>query len=392
MPEMIKGQLNEISAAALDIGIRFYKLPRLIFEALGYTPKATEIFLGLATLVEGVKLAKARGLVKSDDQRMRLMRSEKMSTDKFKNFVDELTTYKKWKAIDWESLEDDVGTDNAPRLLLSFVHGWSSDITGNFLEPWFLDVLSYYQTILKQDIELISHISSLATLESKKAELITAFENQLGIKLIPQIHLETQEFSLKVAVLKNFAALTELLMVDNLNHFKQHQPIYVKLLPTVGKPDELILSSNQLMRLMFERWQQVSESRTKMKTEFYKYLLLHMQGKAAQKSKIEKIDPELSVVKKQIQRWESGKSVIKINKFWPMFSWAFPELCIGNTSENKQPLQILLMLLTVNLLTKAQLAALKCKISPESIAQDFSCYDRLFSQRKSDFLSWYVEK
>lgn len=330
MPEMIKGQLNEISAAALDIGIRFYKLPRLIFEALGYTPKATEIFLGLATLVEGVKLAKARGLVKSDDQRMRLMRSEKMSTVKFKNFVDELTTYKKWKTIDWESLEDDVGTQNAPRLLLSFIHGLGSDLTGNELEPWFLDVLNYYQTILKQDIELISHISSLTAVESKNAELITAFENQLGFKLTPQSNLETQEFSLKVAVLMNFAALTELLMVDNSNRFKEHQPIYVRLLPHAGEQNKLILSSGQLMRLMFERWLQVSESRTKMKTEFYKYLLLHMQGKTAQKGKIENIDPELSAVKKQIQRWESGKSVIKINKFWSMFSWAFPELCIGN--------------------------------------------------------------
>lgn len=392
MPEMIKGQLNEISAAALDIGIMFYKLPRLIFEALGYTPKATEIFLGLATLVEGVKLAKARGLVKSDDQRMRLMRSEKMSTDKFKNFVDELTTYKKWKAIDWESLEDDVGTQNAPRLLLSFIHGWGSDLTGNELEPWFLDVLKYYQTILKQDIELISHISSLTTLESKNAELIKAFENQLDLKLTSHTNLETREFTLRVAVLKNFAALTELLMVDNVNRFKVHQPIYMRLLPHAGEQNKLILSSSQLMRLMFERWLQVSESRTKMKTEFYKYLLLHMQGKTAQTGKIEKIDPELSAVKKQIQRWESGKSVLKINKFWPMFSWAFPELCIGNTSDNKQPLQILLMLLTVNLLTKTQLAALKCEISPESIAQDFSSYDRLFSQRKYDFLSWYVEK
>lgn len=390
MTKVFKGQLNEISAAALDIGIRFYKLPRLIFEVLGYKPKATEIFLALATLVEGVKLAKVRTLIKPDDQRMRLMRSEQMSTDIFKSFVDALTTYKKWRTIDWKSLEDEGAAKNAPELLLSFIHGWGSDLTGNDLDQWFLDVLSYYQVILKQDIEIIAYISSLQVLESKETVLISAVENQLGIRLSQQAIMETQEFPLKVAVLKKFAALTELLMVDNLRNFKDHQPIYMRLLPAVGEENELILSSGQLMRLMFERWQQISQSRTK--TAFYEYLLLQMDSNKAGRNKLDAIDPVLSTVKKQIQRWESGESVIKISKFWPMFSWAFPELCTSHASENKQPLQILLMLLTVNLFTKAQVAALKCKTSTDSITQEFGNYYTLFLQERSGFQSWYYKK
>lgn len=137
---------------------------------------------------------------------------------------------------------------------------------------------------------------------------------------------------------------------------------------------------------MLERWRKTKNSSEK-KEDFYRFLTLHLEGKSAVNSYKDKTI-DTGAIKKKILRWESGKYRLKSDEFWKMFDWAFPELQSSYDKDSRQPLQIFLLVLTVNLFTRLQRFALDIGIAPVSIFQGFSDYSKLSCEEKAKFGNW----
>lgn len=391
MEKAIKGQLNEISAGVLDRGITCYKLPRLIFEALGIKPSLTEIVLGVAKIMDGVKMAKARTSIKPDDQLLRLIRVGQASVENITELFDALLKSKSIKSIDWQSLANEENVTDAPSFLLQFLNGLDPKKSDNQSDLWFSSVLLFFRQYLLDDVNSIRKVKDATSPEEKEARLSEEIADSLGISINVRASTDEQEFLLRAAVLKRFAVLTELIMVDNATDYREFPPTYEKLLPSIGTNGILVVSSKLLMDKMFERWSKTKKSKAK-KSDFYRYIKLHLDGVRAIDDSHKNMTIDSRQVKKQIQRWESGKYRLKLDKFWSMFDWAFPELSSDDACDSKQPLQILVLLLIVNLFTKLQLTAGTSGIKPDAIVQEFSDYARLSNAGKTDFENWLIKK
>lgn len=207
-----KGQVNEIAAGTLDGGIRFYKLPRLIFDALGVKPTFAEIILGFAKFAEGVKMAKARESLQPDDQRLRLIRAGKLSDENIVDLFDVLLTSKRMKPVDWQSLAQEENVTDAPSLMLQVLNGIEHQQSDTQSEPWFTLVLAYFRESLLVDRQAIKQVKDASSLQEKAARLSQGFVDSFGISVDVRVSTAEQEFLLRAEVLKRFAVLTELIM------------------------------------------------------------------------------------------------------------------------------------------------------------------------------------
>ncbi len=390
MDEPNLGQMNEIHPAALDLGFRFYKLPRKLITAIGINSTLSEFTLLLAKKIENVNRASDRKLVNSDDQIIRKIRSGSAELAEVSDLFKEMCAFRTWQFPNFQDLPQGNDLICASVTLLDFVNGWSSPLTGIHLEPRFLQVLDFYKSILLKDVESVARVKAIKNGETQASAIAKIFKDALNISY-EEFSTQTQlELAIQIAVLTQFASLSELLFGKDIDRRNFQMSVFRNYLPTIDDTGSLTLSAKQLISslhtILITKYQT-----KKSEEEFFRYLSYFEEQRCLPKSsseaKLTLLDH--AKLKKRLQRWQNGTLNIKVSDFWQMFAWAF----IPQTHVNQMtspPLEVSLQVLVVNMFTQTAKTALSEGIDPHFIVNEFAKYRNHYEKVTEEFEKWIM--
>ncbi len=207
MAEEKKGHLSETPWQMLDAGFRFYKLPRMIAESLGYGASIPHLILKIATFADGQLLAKRRTSLNSDSQLMRKVRNGYASIEDLK-FVFSKLVKSTSRISNLTIFEQPIEMQNsAAGYLQPFVDGILIDNPEKPLDPFLTSVLEYYQELLKIEHARIELVRSIKNDSERKQTAARIFLEVLDIDFENSIlNNAEQDFFARAGVLRFFSA------------------------------------------------------------------------------------------------------------------------------------------------------------------------------------------
>ncbi|WP_031568238.1 hypothetical protein [Rheinheimera texasensis] len=390
MDEPNLGQMNEIHPAALDLGFRFYKLPRKLLTAIGINSTLSEFILLLAKKIENVDRASDRRLVNSDDQIIRKIRLGSAELGDVSDLFTEMCAFRTWQFPNFQDFSQGNDLICASATMLDFVNGLSSPLTGIAQDPRFLQVLDFYKSILAKEVESVARVKTIKNGETQASEIAKIFKDALDVSY-ERFSTQTQlEFAIQIAVLTQFASLSELLFGSALDNRNVQTSVFHNYLPTIDNTCSLTLPAKQLISSL--KTSLIKKYQTKKsEEEFFRYLSYFEEQRCLPKSsseaKLTLLDH--AKLKKRVQRWQNGTLNINISDFWKMFAWAF----IPQTQVNQMtspPLEVALQVLVVNMYTKTVKTALSSGIDPHFIVNEFANYQNHYEKIIEEFEKWII--